>query len=227
MLRKVIRKMQNIGGVLYRVETDYPCAALTFDDGPDPDTTPAYVELLSDYNVNATFFLVGKSAERNSDIVRMIIEKGHFIGNHSWEHTSFRSLPFKDKINQIAKCSNVLPDVGIKLFRPPYGELDYRTALWLYRNGYETVYWTVDGLDFLDYESTCIYKFLKNNIRAGSILLMHDVLYKPQYNSYKNRDHSLKALEMLLEETAGIYRYMTIPELMSTGIPCRSIRFIL
>src|SRR4051794_38727678 len=81
-----------LAGAITSVETEQPLVALTFDDGPDPLSTPSVLRLLERHNARATFFMVGAAAYRHPDLVRQVAQAGHVIANHSWDHSSFTAL---------------------------------------------------------------------------------------------------------------------------------------
>ena len=87
-------------GTITHVATDSRAVALTFDDGPDPRTTPRVLQLLEDFGVRATFFMVGDSAARAPALVREVAAAGHAIGNHSWSHPPFPATSGRDRRRQ-------------------------------------------------------------------------------------------------------------------------------
>src|ERR1700751_666629 len=109
-------------GTMTSVLTRDPVAALTFDDGPHPEYTPRLLAVLAQHQVRATFFMVGEVAQQHPALVRQVAQEGHTIGNHSWDHQSFRTLPGPARRRQIRSCARVLAPYGHALFRPPYGE---------------------------------------------------------------------------------------------------------
>src|SRR3954471_7971305 len=99
-LSSTVQRMQRAMDAFYRwasgaltsVETTEPLVALTFDDGPDPTSTPTVLRLLERYGARATFFMVGAAAHRHPGLVGQIAEAGHAIANHSWDHASFPAI---------------------------------------------------------------------------------------------------------------------------------------
>lgn len=144
---------------------------LTFDDGPNPDTTPFILEMLSKHEAKATFFCVGENVERYPELYQNILDAGHSVGNHSYNHLKGWDANTKDYVQNIDKCARV---VNTTLFRPPYGKMKHaqRRAL---KDRYRIIMWTVLSRDYdakVDKE-TCLKKSWKYT-RAGTIIVFHD-----------------------------------------------------
>lgn len=152
--------------------------ALTFDDESHPVYTPQVLDILEQYKVRATFFLIGRRAERYPKIVHQIVAKGHEIGNHTYSHPKDLSKESLDAIRQeiekgtiaIEKATGVRP----KLFRPPKGFLNYRVLTIAQLEGYTLVFWTVSA----DHEDAptpeVMAKRVLKLVHPGAIILMHD-----------------------------------------------------
>jgi peptidoglycan/xylan/chitin deacetylase (PgdA/CDA1 family) len=145
--------------------------ALTFDDGPRPETTPKILSLLKQADVRATFFLEGRWAERAPELVRRIQDEGHEIGNHGYEHGG------KDLCQQVGRCDQILRNMGVitRLVRPPLGIFHWSELIWLTAHGYRTVLWSFDARDSMRHEGKWAgpppdYGL----VQAGDIILMHD-----------------------------------------------------
>ncbi len=110
--------------VISQGSTGKNMVALTFDDGPDPETTPLLLELLAQYAVTATFFVIGEKVHKHPGLMREIIAGGHSVGNHSYHHDVLLMLRSSKKIaNEICMGQQALSKCGIKplIFRPPVG----------------------------------------------------------------------------------------------------------
>ncbi len=151
---------------------------LTFDDGPIPEVTSWVLNLLRQSTIKATFFCVGENVAKNPEIFNQIIEDGHSIGNHTFNHLNGWNTDTNKYIQNIKLCDEL---VHSNLFRPPYGKLKPTQSL-LLNPKYKVIMWDVLSGDY-DKE-TPPEKCLKNvndNVRNGSVILFHDSL-KAQLN---------------------------------------------
>ena len=152
---------------------------LSFDDGPHPEHTPALLDLLDRYDVQASFFLVGMHVERHPSVVERIVAGGHLLGNHSWSHSRFGELDIETQIEEIDRCDRVLAGFDGRVrhpFRPPRGELSLRLIRCCARRRQGIVYWSRDSLDYrTEQPSTELVAALRRDPPAsGDIVLMHD-----------------------------------------------------
>lgn len=156
--------------------------ALTFDDGPNPATTPQVLETLAKYDIKATFFVLGKNVSGNEDLVKRIKSEGHVVGNHSWSHPILSQLSLDEAKKQITDTEDVLTKVlgsSSKLMRPPYGAItdDIRNSLDL-----SFIMWDVDSLDWKSKNEASILTEIQHQVANGSIVLMHDI-HSPTVNA--------------------------------------------
>ena len=115
---------QLVGQSFRCVNTQEKVVALTYDDGPSPEGTPAVLDLLEYHNIHATFFLIGSRAQQNPDLVKKILKAGHQVGNHTWSHSlmMFKSPSYMRQ--EIEKTDRLLRELGHPdeiYFRAPYG----------------------------------------------------------------------------------------------------------
>lgn len=151
--------------------------ALTFDDGPDPVSTPAILDLLRATGARATFFLVGERIARASDVVQRILDEGHEIGVHGWRHRyMFTSSP------RLARCLAAISDVvgpshpRPRWFRPPYGVLSATSALEAARHRLAPILWTTWAKDWrADATAESVEALITPGLVGGATLLLHDV----------------------------------------------------
>lgn len=151
--------------------------ALTFDDGPDIRFTPQVLNVLNQYQVSATFFLMGARAVEHTNIVRRIHADGHAIGNHSYWHPNLTEESLERVHWEVTSTEEVLARIVAfrpKLFRPPYGALDREIVELLGEMGYTVVLWNVDSLDWKQLDADVIATNVLANTTPGSIILMHD-----------------------------------------------------
>jgi len=156
---------------LFRIKTEDKILCLTFDDGPDPGSTPELLSVLDKHCVKAVFFCTGRAAERYSGLVRKIKDNGHLIGNHGYNHPDGWKTSCKKYCNDVNKAAELTSD---KLFRPPYGHLrmnQYRSL----KKTYKIIFWDIMPYDFdSGLEASESLDLLKKKIRPGSVIVLHD-----------------------------------------------------
>lgn len=153
---------------------DPPLAALTFDDGPSAEYTGRLLDGLKERKVQASFFLLGKCLEGNEDLVRRMQREGHLIGNHSFHHVQLNRLSEKEARQEILETNNRIYEITGEYpvyLRPPYGSWDKQTEENLQMI---PVFWNLDTLDWKSQNKAAILEAVRNNIRDGAVILMHD-----------------------------------------------------
>lgn len=174
--------------------------ALTFDDGPNPHNTGEILDILREYEVKATFFLVGKKVEKFGETAKTISGDGHTIGNHGYSHTSiaFRSKSYiEDEIIKTEKAIENQTGVSTNLFRPPYG---FRSpALFKIANiyGYRVIGWSIWAYDWTIEDPEEIVKRILTRVKSGEIILLHDGAGGRMEG---DRSSTVKALPTIIEE---------------------------
>ena len=156
--------------------------ALTFDDGPHPKYTPEILDILAEYGVPATFFMVGSNARAYPRLVSRVIREGHEIGNHTESHYHTANITTDTLIRDILACGEALAGLaGGKpptLFRPPEGVFNEEIKAFCQREGYTIVMWSIDTRDWAHTPVSEIVKGVRENARDGAIILMHDFIGK-------------------------------------------------
>lgn len=124
--------------------------ALTFDDGPSPGATEFILELLKKYNITATFFMVGKQAQENPELVGMVRAASHqLVANHSWDHPNFHEIDPAAQADEVERNEALLAvPQSPKLFRYPYGNSSCETNTLVHAHGYKIVGWHIDSCDW-------------------------------------------------------------------------------
>lgn len=137
------------GGSIMDQRMNENLCAITFDDGPSRNT-PQLLDLLNQYGIPATFFLLGKQAEQHPNLVRRIVAEGHEVGNHSFSHPNLRLLQPERKVEEIQRTDAVLRSLGAAplFLRPPYGAFDRHTVEAAEALGLSVVLWSVDSRDW-------------------------------------------------------------------------------
>lgn len=189
--------------------------ALTFDDGPDPRFTPQILDLLKEYDVDATFFLMGSRANAYPDLVKRIQNEGHIIGNHTYWHPNLvekGDLAILER--EVTNTENTLADlIGFqtKLFRAPYGFLYNELVEKLRDMNYTVVGWSVDSLDWKEEAPEIIANNVLSKVEPGSIILMHD---GAEWDG--DRTNTIKSLRQIIPalKEQG-YEFVTVPEMLN------------
>lgn len=151
--------------------------ALTFDDGPDPATTPLLLDLLSDHGVTATFFVTGRRAAAYPALINAILERGHTIGNHSFDHDSLVAFKGAKRIGrEIFKAQQVLADLGVSplLFRPPVGITYPGLGKALAGVGLTAVTFSCRARDGGNRSVNHLSERILRRVRPDDIIMLHD-----------------------------------------------------
>lgn len=144
---------------------------LTFDDGPHATITPFVLDALKAYNAKATFFCIGRNVENNKDLYREIIQQGHAVGNHTYNHVNGWKTNDKVYINDVIQASEVIKS---KLFRPPYGRISSFQIQQL-KKVFNIIMWDVLSGDFdKELSPEACLKNVVTNVKPGSIIVFHD-----------------------------------------------------
>jgi peptidoglycan-N-acetylglucosamine deacetylase len=216
------RASRHYFGVITGVSTERPVLALTFDDGPHPDYTPAVLDVLAKYDARATFFMIGANAARHPEVVRAAVQAGHVLGNHSWSHVSFPLMTAKERCAELRRCEEVLVPDGAKLFRPPYCHQSLGSRWDTLRAGYEVIGFTVHAEDWLVRPVDWMREKLVRQARPGAIVILHDRIYHSVLpEAEPDRRPMLRALDQALGELRDQFRFVTVPELLRQGSPIR------
>ena len=164
--------------------------AITFDDGP-VQNTEKILEVLDKYKVKASFFCIGENIEKNPEIFRLILKKGHFVGNHTYSHTrKMGFLSAEQLVEEIEKCDEIFSKTGgvtPATFRPPFGIINPNTHKALTKTGHKVIGWNLRSYDAILNSEEIILKRIFNNIKPGDVVLLHDT-----------REISIEILEQLL-----------------------------
>ncbi len=166
---------------LWRMDKDVKAVYLTFDDGPVPGITPWVLDVLDAYQVKATFFLVGDNVCKHPEEFRMITERGHRLGNHTFNH--IRGFEYLSR-NYLANVDKANELIDTNLFRPPHGHLRWRQYLKL-RQKYQIVMWDLVTRDYSNkLNGKQVFRKVKKYTRNGSIITFHDSFKAEQNLKY-------------------------------------------
>lgn len=179
--------------------------ALTFDDGPDGVNDPEILRILGEYNAVATFFMVGRNAQRHTRLMHEIAAQGHELGNHTYDHRRLiectpeeQALTLRRTNTLLASASGTPPN----WFRPPFGSYDQHTLSIARAAGLETILWTIDSKDYRDLPPAVIEERVMRDLTPGSVVLMHS-----------NHHNTVEALPNILRRAqAEQFRFVTLTE---------------
>lgn len=181
---------------IYYVDTDEKVCALSFDAAWGNEQTNTLLDILDEYEIKSTFFLVKQWVDQYPDDVKEIAARGHDVGNHSATHPHMASLTSDEQIKEIGDCNAAVEELtGSRptLFRAPYGEYDNKLVQNLRDNGMYCVQWNIDSLDWKDPSPGEMVKRIREKLCPGSIILMH--------NGAKNTPEALpQIIEMIQGE---------------------------
>ena len=210
------------GTCRWRGPADVGAVALSFDDGPSPDTTPRTLDLLDELGMRATFFVLGTQAEAHPELVREIVRRGHGIGSHgfSHEHHLLRSPGWVRR--DLARAVESLEGCGVRArwFRPPYGQLTARTVLEARRLGMEVVLWSAFGHEWAEPDAEAVMAHLAPRLEPGAIVVLHDTEVDAPAGTARRTHEALELLAPVLAE-AGLAA-VSLEELLSGPRPLRA-----
>lgn len=162
---------------IYSVERDDNKIAISFDAAWGGDKTEKILDILDEYGVKTTFFLVDIWTQRFPELVKLIDERGHEIGNHSTSHKEMSKQNEQEIIRELKTASDEIEKLIGKpttLFRPPYGDYDNLVVATARAQGYRTIQWSVDSLDWKNRGVQDMISRSTKNVKSGDIVLFHN-----------------------------------------------------
>ncbi len=199
----IVPQLEMYGDVTWRGPASGPRVALTFDDGPNPQTTRAILGILAGTRHRATFFMVGHKVDQHPEVVREIVDAGHAIGVHGYVHDrlySFRGPRWVQRdveraVQAVQRAVGLTPT----LFRPPVGYVSHRTASGARRAKVRMVAWSARGIDGLgSTDPARVARRIEKNLRPGAIVMLHDAAERDDFVPA-----SLEALPLVLAVLDG------------------------
>ncbi|WP_373533840.1 polysaccharide deacetylase family protein [Microcoleus sp.] len=182
--------------------------ALTFDDGPSPETLKI-LEVLQKHNAVATFFCLGRNLREYPEIAKKVVQAGNAIGNHTWHHY-YHDVTEKIASNEIDYTGiHIHRSTGAKslLFRPPGGRLNNGFADYAKKKNYVVVMWSIDTKDFLQPPAAVITRTVLSQATSGAIVLLHD--------GGGDRQQTVEAVSEIIPKLKQQgYRFVTVPQLL-------------
>jgi peptidoglycan-N-acetylglucosamine deacetylase len=149
---------------------------LTFDDGPEKLDTELILNILKNHGIQATFFVLGANVKNNLSLTQRIINEGHIIGIHGYNHLHpWKILPWRGMLD-LSRGKKILEKNGIKVLyvRPPFGKLNLFSLIYIVINHLTFIHWNIDPEDYNQSDSATLSEQLKNKIQKGKVVLLHD-----------------------------------------------------
>lgn len=180
---------------IYNVETSENKVAFTMNCAWNADDIDKILEVLKNNNVKITFFLVGDWVDKYPESVKKISDAGHDIGTHSNTHPHVNNLSYEENVKEIEESNKRIEKITGKktnVYRPPYGEYNDTVIKAASDNGYYTIQWSLDTLDYTGLTGEEMWNRLDAKIKKGDIILTHN-----------GTDHTLDSLDMLIKNIKG------------------------
>ncbi len=195
--------------IVCKGETGKKEIAISFDDGPAINYTPAILQVLNNENVKATFFCIGNRIAGNENILKQMHADGHIIGNHSYSHHFWFDLYSAKKmqgdLKQMDAETERVTGLKPKLFRPPYGVTNPNVKKAIINGGYTPVGWSVRSMDTVMKDEKKLLAKINSGIQQGAVFLFHDTSKTtlnvlPEFlQEVKKRGYNIVPLDKLLD----------------------------
>lgn len=196
--------------IYHRNRNQYMKISLTFDDGPHPRQTKEILDLLDEYDIKATFFVVGVNAENYPSVLEDVIKRGHEIGNHTYSHPHISCMNAYTLKIELDRCESMiygLTDYKTKLFRPPEGIVDNDVKSAVRNLDYKVILWDIDTRDWAHTPPETISENVITNVRSGDIILMHDYI--------GGNSPTLAAMKLFIPQLINLgYKFVVVSELI-------------
>ncbi|KHE70798.1 polysaccharide deacetylase family protein [Halobacillus sp. BBL2006] len=182
-------------------QSDVKKVAITFDDGPHPKVTPEILQVLDEYKAKATFFMIGKRVNYFPEVAQRVAEKGHEIGNHTWDHSRLTRLTPEEVDEQISKTQEIIEEVtGVQpeVVRLPFGEQPP-----ISQKNLQVIPSDVSGENWQGKEAVELAQDMINEAKDGDVILLHDL-----------QGSTVEVLELVLDALSRQgYQFVTVSEL--------------
>jgi peptidoglycan/xylan/chitin deacetylase (PgdA/CDA1 family) len=205
------------GPTFSEVKTSQKIVALTFDDGPYPPYTGRVLDILREEGVPATFFVIGKNAEKHPELVRRIIAEGHQVGNHTYNHLDLLKADratIADEVDRTNKVIAAITGSPAKVVRPPHGFRDAVVLEVMAERGMKVVEWSVLSRDWTNPGVETIAQRTLDKVKSGAVILLHD---GDGIAAGSPRDQTVAATRLIIRELkARGYNFVTVDEILKT-----------
>lgn len=162
---------------IYDVLTNQKKISISINCAWNADDIDKILETLDKCNVKVTFFMVGDWVRKYPEAVKKINEKGHEIANHSDKHLHVNNLSYEQNVEEIVNCTKEIKKITqkeVKLYRAPYGEYNDTVIKAANDNGYKTIQWSIDSLDYQGLDANQMWDRINKDLKSGAIILMHN-----------------------------------------------------
>lgn len=205
ILATVFQNAEKSEETIVTPKKDTKKVALTFDDGPHPKVTMQILNTLDKYNAKATFFMLGKQVEKHKDIAIEVVNRGHEIGNHTYNHPELTKQTSSQVRWQLDKTDQIIFDVIGEyptVFRPPYGAKNQRVNSLI---DMPIIMWSIDTYDWKHRDANKLLPVVKANLHDGAIILMHDI--------HQSTADGLESVLSYLQQEG--YEFVTVSEMLA------------
>jgi peptidoglycan-N-acetylglucosamine deacetylase len=182
--------------LIWSVSTVKPLAALTFDDGPDPELTPRILEVLAEHGVQASFNMMGWNALRHPGLVRAVVAAGHELGNHTWSHQDLAYQSPRQTRRQLERGREAIEqtaEVRPRFFRPPRGNLTGSAIQSAAELGYDVLLWSVTRGSAGVGTPASVADHLARTVAPGDVVALHDGIGRGSFRPRGPTAHELRA----------------------------------
>lgn len=219
---------------IYSVAVDEPVVGLSFDDGPDPRFTPRILEILADYGVSATFFIMGHNAVTHRSLLAEVVDAGHEPANHTFNHYDLSALTVDEARDEIRRAHNVIEDLTgqpITKFRPPRGRVNGASLKTIASLHCDLMMWSITGSVRGRTTPDVVNEFVLSSLEPGAIIGYHDGVGRGTFapdeawtqELVDRRNAEIDGLPEVLERAmADGYRFLPLGELLEhevAGVP--------
>ena len=204
-------------GTIYRVNSSDKLVALTFDDGPSPVWTPKILDELKTAGIKATFFMLGDHVEKYPDVARRVVNEGHEIGNHTYDHhvlIYYTMQELEDELEHADRIIKEVTGVTARYFRPPKAWLTREEKIKIRDMGYKVILWSLNSKDWVTFHDKQITSYILRHIQPGDIILFHDSggAFGTEGG---DRAQTVKAISRLVKKLKERgYKFVTITQLL-------------
>jgi peptidoglycan/xylan/chitin deacetylase (PgdA/CDA1 family) len=220
--------------VIWSVPTNQPVAALTFDDGPDPEFTPRILDILARHDVQATFLAMGHNAQEHPGLLRQVRDAGHEIGHHSWRHLNMAHIGVGETREEFGLGMMAVAQAtgtAMRWFRPPRGRMSETVVKLAVEHGQSILQWSVNRGPLDERTPGRIADHIVGEVGPGDIVLLHDGIGRgtfkpgsPEADELRGRRSSeVEALPEIIQRVrAGGIQLATVSALMTVRSAART-----